>query len=140
MPASSPTNWCHCGVRRYEDPAPRGATGGRVDGYCRQVLRSFPMVSLASLSLMDTNQTMILTKVLPLFIYPLGAALVVGAIALVLSFTRWQRIGKALLGLALVGLWIAATPIFANWLTFRLESQFPPLIVEMLPQSDIVIV
>jgi len=74
------------------------------------------------------------------FLYPLGAALLVGAIALSLSFTRWSRIGKALLASAMVALWIAATPIFANWLTFRLESQFPPVSVDMLPQSDAVII
>ena len=45
-----------------------------------------------------------------------------------------------LLASALVALWIAATPIFANWLTFRLESQFPSISVEMLPESDVVIV
>jgi uncharacterized SAM-binding protein YcdF (DUF218 family) len=81
-----------------------------------------------------------LTKLLPIFVYPLGAAILVGAFALALSFTGWRRMGQALLGIALVALWIAATPVFANWLNWRLESQFPPISVEMLPQSDVVIV
>jgi uncharacterized SAM-binding protein YcdF (DUF218 family) len=84
--------------------------------------------------------TLLLTKGLPLLVYPLGAAIFVGAIALALSFTNRGRIGQLLLGLALVALWIAATPVFANWLTWRLESQFPPVSVETLPQSDVVIV
>ena len=63
-----------------------------------------------------------------------------GAIALALSFTPWRRIGQALLGFALVALWIAATPVFADWLTWRLELRFPPVSVESLPQSDVVIV
>ncbi|MGC1178198.1 MAG: YdcF family protein [Methyloceanibacter sp.] len=84
--------------------------------------------------------TLFLTKLLPLFVYPLGAAILVGATALALSFTSWRRIGQVLLGLALVALWIAATPVCANWLNLRLESQFPPVSVEMLPQSDVVIV
>jgi len=82
----------------------------------------------------------ILTKLLPLFVYPLGAALLVGAFAVSLSFTRWRRIGQVLFSLSLLGLWIAATPVVANWLNFNLESQFPPLSVQMLPQSDVVIV
>ena len=81
----------------------------------------------------------LLTKDLPLFIYPLGAAIIVSATSLALSFTSWWRIGLVLLGFALVALWIAATPFFANWLNWRLESEFPPVNVETLPQSDAVI-
>ena len=88
---------------------------------------------------MDTA-TVILTKVLLHLVYPLGAALILGAIALVLTFSRWPHMGQTLLGLTLLCLWIASTPIFANWLNFRLESQFPPQSVETLPQSDVVIV
>jgi uncharacterized SAM-binding protein YcdF (DUF218 family) len=74
-----------------------------------------------------------LTKDLPLLVYFLGP------IALALSFTRWWRFGLSLLGFALVALWIAATPFFANWLDWRLESEFPPAEVQKLPASDAVI-
>ena len=57
----------------------------------------------------------------------------------VMKFFQRMRIGLVLLGFALVALWIAATPVFANWLNWRLESQFPPVNVEKLPQSDVVI-
>ena len=53
---------------------------------------------------------------------------------------RWQRIGQMLFCFAVAAFWIAATPVFANWLNGRLESTFPPVSVEMLPQSDVVIV
>jgi uncharacterized SAM-binding protein YcdF (DUF218 family) len=59
--------------------------------------------------------------------------------AFALSLTSWRRIGQVLLGVALVDLWIAATPIFADWLNLRLESQFRPASVEMLPQRDVVV-
>jgi uncharacterized SAM-binding protein YcdF (DUF218 family) len=72
-------------------------------------------------------------------VYPLGAALLIGATALILSFTSWRRIGQVLLGIVLVALWIAATPIFANWLDLRWESQVPLVSVERLPESDVVI-
>lgn len=81
-----------------------------------------------------------ITKVLPLDVYPLGAAMLIGAIALALSFTKWARIGPMIFGFALVALWIAATPILANCLKLRLESHFPPQSIEMLPQSDVVVV
>jgi uncharacterized SAM-binding protein YcdF (DUF218 family) len=77
-----------------------------------------------------------LTKDLSFLVYPLGAA---SAIPLAICFTGWWRVGLSLLGFALVALWIAATPFFANWLDWRLESQFPPVKVETLPQSDAVV-
>jgi uncharacterized SAM-binding protein YcdF (DUF218 family) len=61
------------------------------------------------------------------------------ATTLVLSFTNRWRFGLMLLGLALFANWIAATPLFAHWLDWRLKSQFPPVNVEALPQSDAVI-
>jgi uncharacterized SAM-binding protein YcdF (DUF218 family) len=66
--------------------------------------------------------------------------LLVGATAFALSFTRWRGTGQVLLGVTLAALWVFATPFFANWLSFSLESQFPPVSVDNLPQSDVVIV
>ena len=45
-----------------------------------------------------------LTKLLTIFVYPLGAAITASAIAFALSFTSWWRIGQLLLGFALVAL------------------------------------
>jgi uncharacterized SAM-binding protein YcdF (DUF218 family) len=73
-------------------------------------------------------------------VYPLGIAIFVGFTALALSFTRWRRIGQVLLGFVLVALWMTATPCFANWLNWHLEARFPPVRVETLPQSDVIIV
>ena len=83
---------------------------------------------------------LILTKLLLVFAYPLGGALLVGAAAVALSFTRWRPFGQVLLGCTLIGLWVAATPVFANWLNWQVESRLPPLSMEALPQSDVVIV
>src|SRR3954471_7801253 len=57
-----------------------------------------------------------------------------------LFFTRWRRVGYAILASTLLALWVAGTPLFANWLTRKLESQFPPISIDSLPQSDAVIV
>ena len=83
--------------------------------------------------------SLFLTKLLPVFVYPLGAALLLGAFAFVLIAARFRRIGLALLGITLVSLWIAATPAFANWLLSRLEAQYPAVQVERLPEADAII-
>jgi uncharacterized SAM-binding protein YcdF (DUF218 family) len=67
---------------------------------------------------------------------PLGAA---SAIALALSFTKWWRIGLVTIAFGLATIWIVATPSFSNWLNWWLESQFPPVNLETLPQTDAVI-
>jgi uncharacterized SAM-binding protein YcdF (DUF218 family) len=80
-----------------------------------------------------------LTKLLPVFAYPLGAALLLGLAVLALLFTRFHRAGRALLALALLALWIPATPVFANWISLELELRYPPQAVDALPERDVVI-
>ena len=41
--------------------------------------------------------------------------------------TGWRRMEKWLLGFALAALWIKAMPIFAQWLSWRVESKLPLL-------------
>src|SRR5262245_20728192 len=82
---------------------------------------------------------LLLIKGVPLLAFPLGAVTVCGVVALTLSFTKWWPIGAGLFGFAFVVLWIAATPVFANWLNWRLESPFQPANVETLPQSDVAV-
>ena len=84
--------------------------------------------------------TLFLTKSLAFFIYPLSIAIFVACIALALTFTRWSVVGQVLLGISLGGLWMASTPVFANWLNSGLESQFEPIAVEALPEKDAIIV
>ena len=76
----------------------------------------------------------------PLLAYPLCAVVFIGALGLALTLTRLRRSGQVILAIVLFSLWLAATPIFENWLTFHLKSQFPPKPVETLPTSEAVIV
>lgn len=78
-------------------------------------------------------------KLLPVFAYPLGAAVALGLLSLALSWTRFRNLGRALLAVVLVVLWIASTPFFANWLGWRLESQFPVRAVDELPERDAIL-
>ncbi len=83
--------------------------------------------------------SLLLTKLLPLFVYPLGAAILAGIVALTLMRTRFRRLAAALLAVTLAGLWIAATPLLADWLTVRLEAEHPPVPVAEAPDADAII-
>jgi uncharacterized SAM-binding protein YcdF (DUF218 family) len=80
--------------------------------------------------------SLFLSKLLPIFVYPLGLAIVLGLFALV----RARRIGRVALALALVILWAASTPVSSNWLTAQLEAEYPPAPIETLPHADVAIV
>jgi len=82
---------------------------------------------------------LILTKALPLFIYPLGAAILIGATVFLLEFSNRRRLRRVLLALVLSGLWISATPLFANWVSWQVASAALPDACDMREQSDAVI-
>lgn len=76
---------------------------------------------------------------MPFLVYPLGVALVLGCVALALSFTRLRVWGSALLTVALVVLWVASTPVLARWLIAELEGQHPPIHESEAPAADAII-
>jgi uncharacterized SAM-binding protein YcdF (DUF218 family) len=80
-----------------------------------------------------------LSKLLPVFVYPLGAAILLGAVALALLFVGYLRTARWLLAAILIALWVVSTPLFANWITVRLEGTHPPQAIEALPAADAVI-
>jgi uncharacterized SAM-binding protein YcdF (DUF218 family) len=83
--------------------------------------------------------SLLVDKVLSVFIFPLGAALFLGILALTLSFTRWRNLARAVLAIAVVGLWVASTPLFSHSIVERLESQYPPQRIEDLPTGDAIV-
>ena len=79
----------------------------------------------------------LLSKLLPIAVYPLGLALLLQIAGLVLG----RRLGGPWLsagGLAL--LWLAAMPLTARQLTRALEEQAARLSPDVLPQADAVLV
>ena len=80
-----------------------------------------------------------LSKLIPLFIYPLGFALVVSILAMgILRLSpRWARF---LLLVAVGVLWVTSMPIVADYLNWTLERQYPPLAVEDTPTADAIVV
>lgn len=78
-------------------------------------------------------------KLLTVAILPLGAALILGLLALALSLTRFRKFMRVALAIAVIGLWIASTPAFSHWLAYQLGSQYPPRAVEEFPTADAIV-
>ena len=80
-----------------------------------------------------------LSKLIPLFIYPLGLALVLSILAMgILGLST--RFARFVLFVAVTVLWVASTPIFADYLGLTLESRFPPVAIEATPTADAIVV
>ncbi len=83
--------------------------------------------------------SLFLDKLFTIFVLPLGAALALGLVALVLTFTRWRNLARAALAIMIVGLWTASTPLFSHWIAAQLEGQYPPRPVDDLPRADAIV-
>ena len=79
-------------------------------------------------------------KLLPILVYPLGLALLLCITAFALSFAGRARALKVSIAVAIILLWLASTPAFADLLTVILEEQDPPVPIETISPKDVVIV
>jgi uncharacterized SAM-binding protein YcdF (DUF218 family) len=95
---------------------------------------------LAFSSYLSQAMPILLDKLLPLFIYPVGLAILASVAGFVLSLTGFARTSRAVLGAAIAVLWTSSTPLFADWLYSELESEHPPVAIQALPPSDVAIV
>ena len=80
-----------------------------------------------------------LSKLIPLFIYPLGLALVFSMFAMSILGVS-ARLARLFLFVAVSVLWGASTPIFADYLGLTLEQQYPPVAVEDTLTVDAIVV
>ncbi len=80
----------------------------------------------------------LLSKLLPLFVYPLGSSLLLSLLAFI-GWRRWQRGARVVLGVAVLWLWVASSPWFSQWLMGTLEKQFPPVSLSQLPAADVIV-
>jgi uncharacterized SAM-binding protein YcdF (DUF218 family) len=78
-------------------------------------------------------------KVLALFAYPLGLALLGLIAALLLVFWGARKTGLIAGLIVILALWTCATPLFAHWLAGVLEDQYPAQKAETYPASDVAI-
>ena len=84
--------------------------------------------------------SLFLDKIIPLFVYPVGFAVLAG-LACLFAFALGRR-GKAMVWITLgtLYLWLAATPIVALTLINSLEEQYPVASIDTLPKADVAIV
>jgi len=88
----------------------------------------------------DSDFVLLLTKLLPLMLYPLSQAIGLIVLALGLGWIGYRRIAMMCLVVAVAGLWVVSTPSFSDWALSTLENQHPPLPVARLPAADVAIV
>ncbi|KEF41176.1 MAG: hypothetical protein ER33_12815 [Cyanobium sp. CACIAM 14] len=79
----------------------------------------------------------LLSKLLPLGLYPLGLALLLQIAGLV---ARQRRFGPALSGAGIALLWLAATPLVSRQLVWGLEERAARLTPTPIPRADAVLV
>lgn len=84
--------------------------------------------------------SLFLDKIIPLFVYPVGFAVVAGLACLfAIALGRRRRAVVWILAGTLY-LWLAATPIVALTLINSLEEQYPVVSIEKLPKAEVAIV
>jgi uncharacterized SAM-binding protein YcdF (DUF218 family) len=80
-----------------------------------------------------------LSKILPLFVMPISVVLILVLAALLLLTRGRTRIASGVLLGALAVLWVSATPLVAEGLYRNLESRYPPLPLEQVPQAGCIV-
>lgn len=81
-----------------------------------------------------------LSRLVAALISPLGTALLLGFLALGLTFTRWRRGAVIFGGAGLLWLGIWSLPVASGWLLDRLEAPYPVVAVQLLPAKPAMVV
>jgi uncharacterized SAM-binding protein YcdF (DUF218 family) len=80
------------------------------------------------------------SRLVTLVISPLGTALVLGLLCLILSWRQHRHLAITSGVAAIVWLWLWSTPAASLWIRAYLESQHPALPVAALPDADAIVV
>ena len=80
------------------------------------------------------------SKVAIALISPLGAALVLALLALLLGAWHRRRWALGLGSAALVWLWLWSLPVASNWLIGQVEARYPVVAVQALPEAQAIVV
>lgn len=81
-----------------------------------------------------------LSKILPLFVMPIGVTLFLMLVALVLLRKGKNRISGAFLLVAAIYLYVMATPFVGEHLYGRIEANYPPVPIARIPNANCLIV
>ncbi|WP_457676117.1 YdcF family protein [Thiolapillus sp.] len=80
-----------------------------------------------------------MTKLLPLFLYPLGFSIVVLLLARWLAGRDKSWMASLLVGFVVVLLWVGSMPRFSDWLVSTLEHEWPPVSAGDAPPADAIV-
>ena len=80
-----------------------------------------------------------LSKILPLFVMPLGIALFLCLLAVILLGKSMRKAAMGVIALSFVVLWVGSTPVVAVSLYRHLESQYPPRPMDKTPRADCIV-
>ena len=80
------------------------------------------------------------TRLAIVLISPLGTALLLGVLSLLLSWRRHHRAALVSGATAIAWLWLWSTPAASLWIRTYLESQHAALPVAALPNADAIVV
>jgi uncharacterized SAM-binding protein YcdF (DUF218 family) len=89
---------------------------------------------------MVSTIVLFLTKLLPVFVYPLGLALALFLLGVLLGCFGRRTWAFGLIATVAGGLWVVSTPVFGEWALGDLERQNPPVAIADLPTADVAIV
>ncbi len=82
----------------------------------------------------------VLTKFLPLLVYPLGLALLLTLAALILLVANRRWGAGAVMFLSFFVLWTSSTQVVADKVMQSLERYYPPRSFDEIPSADVIIV
>jgi len=83
---------------------------------------------------------MTLSKLAIALISPLGTALALGVLAVLLGAFGKRRAALRLGSLALAWLWLWSLPVASMWLRGQVEEDFPPMPLQTLPSAPAIVV
>ncbi len=90
---------------------------------------------------MFENETvLLLTKLLPIFVYPLGLGIVLTLLGGLSALLQRPRLSVSCITAALLLLWVSSMPATAEWVLSTLERQYPETPIADLPKADVAIV
>ena len=82
---------------------------------------------------------MLIDKLLPVLVYPLGLFPLAVLMGLAMIGTGARRGGSGLIAAAVAGLYLCSTPLVAGLLAATLEDRHPPAALEAAPAADVIV-
>lgn len=80
-----------------------------------------------------------LSKLLPVFVFPVGLVCLLIFLALIAQLLRWRRVAIANTLMGFIVLWVSSTPVFARLIYAQLENRYPPIAIEILQRVNVAI-